>query len=272
MRKSIFASLFLLALVSGILSSCKKDKDTEQPATEKFKGKLKTVQSDGFLSTYYYNKEGLAESKSVASDGTVISKYACVYLNGKLDRVDLSNLQSDGKSFKLILTHQYHYQGNNFTELIGTPVLSGPNAPHAVIGKYNYDPSGKILTYAYWDPIGDPMYVQLYPVWHVTFDSKENIVTVVTKTYDKDENLLSTVETKYEYDDKPNPYYKLGEPEDVLVYFSSNNCVKITHLFSTGTYVEQYSYEYNDEGKPMKKYKTTSMNSATKLVSEFSYY
>jgi hypothetical protein len=272
MSKSIFASLLVLILIGGVLSSCKKDKVAEEPPKDEFKGKLQTVVSGEYLNTYFYNKQGLVESMSVAINGTLFTKLAYAYLNGKLDRVDVSNLQSDGKSFKLVLTHQYRYQGNQFTELIGTPVLNEPNTLNAVNGKFTYDASGKLLNYALWNPNEDPKYVQQYPVWHVTFDNKGNIITVVTKTYDKDENLLSTAETKYEYDDKPNPYYQLGEADDVLAYFSMNNCVKITYQFSTGNYVEHYSYEYNAEGKPVKMYKNTSLNSATKLVKAFTYY
>ncbi|NRF37412.1 hypothetical protein [Pedobacter foliorum] len=271
MRKSIFALFFVFALVSAVLSSCKKDTAAEGPDKEEFKGKLKTVSGDSYLTTYHYNKEGLAQNKLYTVDGNELTKFSYAYLNGKFNKVEVYTIQNYSIPLSLAFSRQYHYTGNNFTEMIGTPVSTGPNAPHVANGRYTYDASGRLLTYEYWDPNEDPMYVYEYQVNHLTFDNNGNIITVVTKTYDKDRNLLSTGETKYEYDDKPNPYYQLGEPEDVLVYFSRNNCVKMTMSTSTGDYVEQYNYEYNAEGKPVKKYKTTIYN-VNKLVNEFTYY
>ncbi|MES2455774.1 MAG: hypothetical protein V4594_09550 [Bacteroidota bacterium] len=272
-KKSIFFCLMASLLVSGLVSSCKKKDSTPDPeqTLDQPKGKLKSFkEGSGIESVYVYKKDGQVDYKSVFSFGSLIGKIQYVFVGGKLQRSEYTNLQADG-SMKLVFNFVYEYQREHFIGFTTVPVMTGPATPRLTSGKYTYDGSGKLSTYALWSPVDDPVYVQEYPIWQSTFDAKGNIVQMVQTNYDKNGKALGTSKTKYEYDDKPNPWYLLGEPENPLVHFSVNNIVKMTYEGPAGaTFMEQYTYEYNAEGKPSKKYKT--FHNVTSLVNEFSYY
>jgi hypothetical protein len=270
LKKSTFICILTIALAYGVVSSCKKKDNKPDLELKQPKGKLKSIKEGGFESVYFYNKEGQADYKSVSSYGSLVTKVQYVYGGGRLERSEYANAQADG-SLKLIFSRVYQYQGSHFTDMVSVPGITSTNSPTLSNGKFTYDGSGKISTYAFWSPVDDPMYVQQFPVWQASLDARGNIIQLVTTNYDKAGNVLSTSKTTYEYDDKPNPRYLLGEPEDPLYFFSTNNMVSMTYESLAGAkFTEQYSYDYNTDGKPVKKYKT--FHNVTSLVNEFSYY
>ena len=247
----LYKTSLLLLLVTIAFVGCKK----KDPEPEKVSGlRLKTYTIPPKLtSTYSYNSQGKVSSVVMKSqDGVLLQEDLYTYANGELSEINTKLTDRNDGVYKLAINKKFNRISATQLEVIEKHLITFTNGlqPFDVI--LTFDPQTKLLTKITAPRVGSSSENR---VWERVITSRERGNIGRTRTYMYENGVLTTtLESVFQYDDKPNPFYQLGDPTRDLDYFSPNNCIS-SRLSqpNSADQITQRNYTYNDQGYPVNK-------------------
>ncbi|HKG07925.1 MAG TPA: hypothetical protein VKB19_15775 [Pedobacter sp.] len=241
--------IYLLALIAITTIACEKGSrgpGLEPPKSDPVPGSLKSSNFyyvDGSYYVKHYNYDGsgkLISDQDKTPESVLMSSREYAYNNdGQLSILSLRSATAK------VAEHAYTYQAG---VLVKSEYRENTGGTFTTIFEQVFEYSaGKISKVTV-------NHSNAVPSYYITYLWNGNNVTGQKRYGLPAGNLLE--ETVYEYDNKPNPYYKLGMPKDGNPRYSSVNNVTLnsTKLAATGI-TEQIiaEFEYNTSGLPVKQ-------------------
>lgn len=254
-----FKNALVKTLVLAILlfQGCsKKDSgpdapDKEKPEEEKsvLHGKLKSV---GNGIKYFYNSAGSLIKTETRIANDLVAYQEFVYKDGLISSSNASEKfpKSPETPLAPFFRQDFKYNGTQLVEVreeyfAPDPKLS--DTKHTFV----YDSKGFIKTkkMEFFSTAGS---VYRLIIDRMTTDDRGNVIRSEKDFYERDV-FMSTIVDVNEYDNKTNPYFKLTNPTNVVVYFCPNNLLKTVTTSVPGyPYSISYDYDYNAAGLPVK--------------------
>ncbi len=244
--------------------------------------KIKNVHYNGILSSSFYYKNGLLDliNQYIEMDSMrIVSTVAPKRMGGKIQSILVRRPE--------VISVEENYLSSNWIDLqlLDFELPADDSTRVVSLGKNFNNPETKFI-YSF-NKAGfitkKQCLIPSTPVYNyneVYFRDHSNNVSVMF--FDRSNNIGSdgkTSMTTYEYDDRPNPFFKLGLNSGSIVSInclSPNNIIKSTYVREDGKIlISNYKYEYLSNGYP-KAVAVTSTLDGRDLESverfEYSYY
>lgn len=241
--------LFAITLLSVIvLSSCNKDEDPNpDPAPTPSSNGIyleKMIMSEGddsYLKFTYNSDKKVEKFEQYNSDNTIGGPYAVItYVDGKYDSYNVysqDTISSRG---------QIYYNTNGDMEKLEVFEDSGDISKLTSYYQYSY-PSANVITSIIFKLEGDSL-VETKKMEFIINDS--NITS--SKTYvDKGSGYELSAITEALYDNKPNPFLRIGQFFfNEMPYTTVNNITKSTTKDANGSIIDEsdMTHEYYSNG------------------------